>query len=103
MIKNLEGITMIIMKPFANCLCKLGQDWYHIDFEATFIPGDYYPDYMDIQRDITEKINGKELNLEEAVDILYGILEAYKPQNMSVRAVVNKSTTHFPVEVIKEP
>ena len=94
---------MIIMKPFANCLCKLGQDWYHIDFEATFIPGDYYPDYMDIQRDITEKINGKELNIEEAVDILYGILEAYKPQNMSVRAVVNKSTTHFPVEVIKEP
>lgn len=102
MIKNTQSISEIIMKPFADCLCEIGQDWYHIDFEVVFAPGEYYPDYMDVQKNISAKISGKTLNIEDAVDTLYKILKVYKPLNLSVKAVVNKSTTHFPVEVIKK-
>lgn len=103
MVKNTQDITMIIMKPFADCLCQIGQDWYHIDFEVTFVPGDIYPDYMDVSRYVSNHISGHEMNIEDAVATFFEMLSTkYNPKHLSVRAIVNKATTHFPVEVIKE-
>lgn len=103
MIKNTQKITQIIMKPFADCLCAIGHDWYHIDFEVTFVPGDYYPDYMTVSKFISKDINGFELNIEDAVITLGDMLKTkYSPKQLTVRAIINQSTTHFPVEVIKE-
>lgn len=103
MIKNNEQISSIIMKPFAECLCGIGKDWYHIQFDITFVPGDFYPDYMDVSRFISDNISGRELNIEQAVDALGKMLyETYCPKHLTVKGIVDKVITHFPVEVEKE-
>ena len=103
MIKNTQKITSIVMKPFAECRCVLGKDWYHIDYEAEMTPADCYPDYMDVSRFISEEINGKDLNIEDAVEKFGNFLwENYSPASLTVKANVSNVTTHCPVIVIKE-
>lgn len=102
-IRNNEGISKIVMKPFAECLCAIGRDWYHIEFEVTFMPSKYYPDYMDISKFISDNISGKEMNIETAVDVLGTMINKdYQPHMLTVKGIVNKVVTHFPVEVVKE-
>ena len=102
MIENKENITEIIMKPFAECLCVIGKDWYHIQFEVHFTPVEYYPDYMTVAKYIGNNISGKEMNIETAVDTLGKMLKTtYNPSLLTVKGIVDKVVTHFPVEVIK--
>lgn len=101
-LNNSQKITKIVMHPFADCLCAIGQDWYHIDFDVIFIPDKHYPDYMDISRFVSTSISGKEMNIEDAVDCLGSMLYSnYEPLALTIRANIKKSTTHFPVEVEK--
>lgn len=103
MIKNNEEISCIIMRPFAECKCRIGKDWYHIRFEITFIPRESYPDYMDVAKFVSDHISGQELNIEQAVkDIGDMLWSLYNPASLVVKGVVNDVVTHFPVEVIKE-
>ena len=103
MIPNHEKITTIVMKPFAECLCAIGKDWYHIQFEAIFTPIQYYPDYMDVAAFVSEHISGKEMNIETAVDTLgMMLMTKYAPVHLTVKGIVNNVVTHFPVEVVKE-
>lgn len=103
MIKNKENITKIIMKPFAECLCVIGQDWYHIQFIIEFLPNEFYPDYMEISKYVSQKISGQELNIEAAVDMIGSMLQSeYSPKDLKVTGIVNDVITHFPVEVIKQ-
>lgn len=103
MIQNKEQITQIIMHPFAECLCAIGQDWYHIQFEIAFTPANCYPDYMDVAAYISKNISGKELNIEAAVNMMGTMLKTtYNPAALTVKGIVDKVVTHFPVEVIKE-
>lgn len=102
MIQNKEKITSIIMKPFAECLCEIGKDWYHIQFEVDFTPNKTYPDYMDVAEYISKEISGKQLNIEAAVEKLGSMLwDQYKPMSLTVKGIVDKVITHFPVEVKK--
>lgn len=102
MIKNNEKITEIIMKPFAECKCAIGKDWYHIDFYVVFKPDGFYPDYMNVSKWVSENLNGQELNIESAVCMLANHLkENYAPCSLSVTARVDDVVTHFPVEVTK--
>lgn len=102
MVKNKEYISEIIMKPFAECLCAIGQDWYHIDFEARFIPDQFYPDYMTVAAFIRDNISGKEMNIETAIDTLGTMLKnVYNPKALTVTGTVDKVVTHFPVIVSK--
>lgn len=102
MVGNKENITEIIMKPFAECLCAIGKDWYHIQFEVHFTPVEYYPDYMTVAKYISDNINGKEMNIETAVNTLGEMLKTtYNPSLLTVKGIVDKVVTHFPVEVIK--
>ena len=102
MLKNKEKITEIIMKPFAECKCAIGKDWYHIAFNVAFEPDETYPDYMDVSRWVSENLNGHELNIEEAVCMLGNHLYiVYAPRELSVTARVDDVVTHFPVEVTK--
>ena len=100
-IENKEKINKIIMKPYATCLCHIGQDWYLNKFEIEFIPENYYPDYMEVEKWINENIEGKELNIEQAVDMIYSHLMRYEPFDITVRSVVKDCKTHFNVIVEK--
>ena len=98
-IENKENITRIIMKPHAIAKCKIGQDWYKMNFEAEFLPGDCYPDYMEVNDFVMNNIDGKELNIEEATKIVYDMLAKYSPRNLTVTNHITGCKTHFDVDV----
>lgn len=102
-LQNNEKVTEIVMRPFAYTKCQIGQDWFKNDFEAVFIPGDYYPDYMEVEKYIQENIEGKELNIEQAARTLYDFLYSeYKPRRLRVTDYIRDCKTHFDVDVTIE-
>ncbi len=98
-IENRENVSRIIMKPTAVSKCKIGQDWYKMAFEVEFIPGNCYPDYIEVNDFVMRKIDGKELNIEEAAEMLYGMLSAYNPKSLKVTNHIAGCKTHFDVDV----
>ncbi len=101
-IKNKENIKQIIMKPTACTLCAIGQDWFNSEFVITFIPNEYYPDYMQVQDWIMTNIDGKEMNIETAANEIYKFIEKeYAPKALTVENHVNACKSHFPVIVTR--
>lgn len=102
-LENRQGITNIVMKPKAICFCPLGDDWYTNEFEVTFVPNLYFPDYCDIESFLNKEIRGKSMIIENAVNALYEYLEAnYEPKELTVTSYVNDVTSHSPVVVTKK-
>ena len=98
-IENRENVTGIILKPTAHVKCRIGQDWYKCEFLVSFIPGDCYPDYMEINKFIMDEIDGHELNIEEAAKILYDKLLEFNPKDLKVTNCIKGCKTHFDVDV----
>lgn len=97
---NNENVVEIKMFPTAHCFCHLGQDWYSLPIEITFIPNKYYPDYMDVQKWVEENVNGKELNIEQALANIAAYLKSeYSPYDVTVIGDATDAITHFPVRV----
>ena len=102
-IENIEKVTTIVMNPVAFVKCQIGQDWYKCDFEVTFIPNTYYPDYMEVSKFVEENIDGQELNIEQAAKILHDFLEeTYEPESVMVCNHIRGCKTHFDVDVYVE-
>lgn len=101
-LKNEQGIRLIIMKPVAQTKCKIGQDWYTNELEINFAPADCYPDYMQVNEWIAKNIDGKELNIEDVVELLYDMLEQnFHPADLEITNNIRNCKTHFDVVVIK--
>lgn len=98
-IENRENVTEIIMKPTAHVKCKIGQDWYKCEFNVQFVPGDCYPDYMEINDFVMKHIDGHELNIEEAAKVLRDKLLEYNPKDLKVTNCIKGCKTHFDVDV----
>lgn len=98
-LSNIEKVHEIIMKPTACVKCQIGQDWYQCHFEAIFIPGEYYPDYMEVQDYIMREIDGKELNIEQAAIMLKEYLLKYEPQEVKIINHITGCKSHFDVDV----
>lgn len=102
MIENTQKIKKIIMKPTAITKCEIGQDWYQNCFEIVFIPNESYPDYMQVEAWIMQNIDGKELNIEDAVNNIYRYLyDVYSPKELHVIDKVVGNKVHFDVIVEK--
>lgn len=101
-LENVEGVTEIVMHPIAYTKCQIGQDWFLNQFEVHFIPGKFYPDYMEIDSYVNSYIEGKELNIEQASKLLYDQLKLYEPKAVKVIDHVRNCKTHFNVDVTIE-
>lgn len=99
LIPNKEEVRCINMKPKACIKCGLGKDWYYCNFETAFVVNEHYPDYMEVQDFVRNEIDGKTLNIEEAAKKLLNFLRQYKPNAVSVTAIVTNCKTHFDVVV----
>lgn len=101
-LENTQDIRLIVMKPTAHTKCVIGGDWYTNRLEINFVPGDYYPDYMEVQDWIMENIDGKALNIEDVVDQIERMLrEEYCPADLEIANYIEGCKTHFDVVVIK--
>lgn len=99
---NCQRINVITMKPVAYTKCAIGQDWYRNQLEITFVPGECYPDYMEVNAWIMKEIDGKEFNIEDVVYEVYDFLaREYQPQRLRVVDNIIGCKTHFDVVVEK--
>lgn len=98
-IPNKENVKKIIMHPIAYTKCQIGQDWFLNRFEVNFLPGDYYPDYMEVQKFIQSEIEGREMNIEVAAKTLYNFLMQYDPSGLEITDHITDCNTHFNVDV----
>lgn len=102
-IKNTQGVSLIIMRPVAYTKCEIGQDWYRNKLDIEFVPGEVYPDYMDVNSWIMENIDGKEMNIEDVVEKIYDFIrDDYSPKELCVTDEIKGCKTHFDVTVIKQ-
>ena len=102
-IENRQKIARIVMKPDAYTICEIGGDMYKSRLEIVFIPDKCYPDYMQVQEWILKEIDGKTLNIEDVVDIVYRKLkEEFSPTAMKITSYIENCRTHFDVIVTKE-
>lgn len=101
-LENKQGIKLIIMKPIAFTKCVIGDDWYKNKIKITFYPDSTYPDYIQVSEWIMNNIDGKSLNIEEVVDMIYKMIETeYAPKALEVTNEITGCKTHFDVTVIK--
>lgn len=100
-LENKENVREIIMYPTAYTKCQIGQDWFMNRFEVHFFPNKCYPDYMEVANFIQENIEGKELNIEQAAEVIRNFLESeYNPKKVTVINHIRECRTHFDVDVI---
>ena len=89
MVKNTYKIKHITIESTAQCFCPLGNDWYTNQFVVDFVPAEYIPDYCEMDKWITENINGKHMIIEQAVAMLYDYLHnTYYPVDLHVESYV---------------
>ena len=101
MVENGYEISGIQIKSTAKCYCPLGKDWYTNNFEIHFLPDRSIPDYCELDKWIEKNINGQELIIEAAVDMLHTYLkDTYKPINVTVESHVTDAR-HSEVMVYK--
>ena len=101
MVKNEFGIKSITIESKAKCFCPLGKDWYTNKFTVDFEPGEFIPDYCEMDEWIDANINGKTLIIEAAVAMLYSYLEeTYRPAGLHVESFV-EDARHSAVTVFK--
>lgn len=101
MVKNTFGIGMITIESTAKCFCPLGNDWYTNQFSIDIEPGEYIPDYCQLDNWIAKNINGKHMIIEQAVAMLYEYLkDTYKPNELQVESYVDDAK-HSAVTVSK--
>ena len=101
-IDNKQNINMIVMKPDAYCRCELGGDFYKNSLEISFLPDKCYPDYTEVQEWIMQNIDGKTMNIEDVVEVIYNfIMDTYQPIDLEIRNEVTGCRTHFDVIVTK--
>lgn len=99
--ENVQGITRITFNHRTNNWCPLGNDYYTNQFTVSFTPGKVIPDYVEIQEDVGKRINHQPLSLEDAVSIMFDIVNVYDPKELIVKSY-GDDAVHFPVEVVKE-
>lgn len=97
---NLENVGIITMRPTVCTLCAIGQDWFQSELKITFIPGDCYPDYIEVQKWIMDNVDGMEMNIEHVARAVYDFLaNEYKPLALTVTNHVAECKSHFEVDV----
>ena len=97
--QNTWGITRIVFGPTIRNRCPIGKDWYTNSLRVELIPGEFIPDYDDLQKDILA-LEGQELIVENVVAKVYDIVNAYDPKELTVQ-VKTEGNGHFSVVVEK--
>lgn len=101
-IPNVERVARITMNAHALVKCEIGQDWYNCYLEAEFVPGEYYPDYMQVDEFVMHEIDGQEKNIEVVARELYDFLAQFCPKSLKVVNHVRGCKTHSDVDVVIE-
>ena len=98
---NSKGISLITFSSNVRCFCPMGGDYYTNQFDVTFVPDKYIPDYCDIDEFLKSNIQDSNLIIEDAVAKLFDwLVYMYNPVDLEVKSTVTDAV-HLPVTVLK--
>lgn len=100
-LKHTQGLSNIHMHFEMQLYCPQGFEHYTGTFDVDFVPGDYIPDYCELDKLFREKC-GSNLIVEDAVEWVYStLMDEYSPIDLNVKMSV-QNALHFDVTVEKE-
>jgi len=102
--ENEYGVKLIVMRPAFKVVCPLTQAPISLKCEVDFMPGDFVPEYMEVQNALRQKLDNKKFTIEGAArEILdYFDSDDYQPEHVRVVVKTENNNTYFPVEVFIE-
>lgn len=101
LIENTQGITQIVYKTRTRNYCPIGKDWYTSNIQAQIEPDNTIPDYIDLDKFVSEQINQKEMIIEDVVNAVYNHISAeYTPKSLTITIKVDDAA-HSEVIVSK--
>lgn len=99
--ENTQGITEIRMNKNVRAFCPMGNDWYCGRVDIILTPGEYIPDYVEVDQ-FFSTLDGKQLILEEVVNEVFNyFVKEYSPYGLEVSCYSNDAV-HLPVTVTKK-
>lgn len=99
-IKNSQGISLITFSANVRCFCPMGNDYYTNQFDVSFVPDEFIPDYCDID-EFLDGMNDAQLIIEDAVNSVFEYMKnTYFPIHLEVSSTVTDAV-HLPVTVTK--
>ena len=99
---NEYGIKSLIMCPFVTIVHPATQAKLQLKAVVEFFPGDYLPEFVEVQNAIRQTMGNQKMQIEEAADKLVGIFNEYKPDGLKVRIDVINNNAFFSVAVTAE-
>lgn len=95
-----QNIDTIHMHFEMQLYCPQGFEHYTGTFDVDFCPGEYLPDYCELDKLFREKC-GSSMIVEDAVNWVYNtLMQEYAPEGLSVRMSV-QNALHFDVTIEK--
>ncbi len=87
-IKNEPKVEEIIYEDTLINFCPIGKSFYRNNLTITIHPNKILPDYIELHQMI-RGLEGKNLIIEEAVDLVLDIVKRYHPNGAIVTTVVD--------------
>lgn len=94
-VRNDYKVKELIYKTKAFVYCPLGNDWGHVEIEAVINPGNWIPNYDDVDQFIAKNVEGGKHITEEVGYIVYDYLKAeLNPINLKVFVHSDNNSVH---------
>jgi len=100
--ENEYGIKSLIMYPFVTIVHPATQAKLQLKAVVEFFPGDFLPEFAEVQNTIRHKMENQRMQIEAAADRFVEIFNEYEPNELKVRVDVINNNTFFSVSVTAE-
>jgi len=100
--ENEYGIKSLIMCPFVTIVHPATQAKLQLKAVVEFFPGDFLPEFTEVQNTIRQKMENQKMQIEAATDKFVEIFNEYEPKELKVKVDVINNNTFFSVSVTAE-
>jgi len=100
--ENEYGIKSLIMCPFVTIVHPATQAKLQLKAVIEFFPGDFLPEFTEVQNTIRQKMENQKMQIEAATDRFVEIFNEYGPNELKVRVDVINNNTFFSVSATAE-
>lgn len=98
---NEENISEIQFTKQVHCVCPVAQDIYTGNIVVMFVPGDYYPEYINLEKWFDTKLEKATLTIEQLCYKIYKhLMDTIDPFQLRVEVRVTDAK-HMPIVAIK--
>jgi hypothetical protein len=100
--KNKFGIKCLFMYPMIQIVDPATQARLQLKATVEFYPGDFLPEFVEVQNSLRQKLENQKLPVEAVSDALIDFFNEYGPEALKVRVEVVNNNMFFPIAVIAE-